>query len=171
MNDDYLKYVATIKHTFTGPTGSSMCVDVPKGCNGPSYGDGNVMSFSLPKEHDCNHGFSKFLCVRCVGRQTNIGNIPVAETSVVGGNEPSRGTLRFGYITPITTEPSVPDYWAKMGPSSSLPLSWNATSGTYSDVRPQFLTGPASYPQDVSKSDGLRIQLPRTFSFDLPHSE
>jgi len=95
---DPTPYIATIKHLYTGPTGPNIFDATPKGCNGPNgpiecvnvmdiagnlvpvkrtwsgtFGDGNV-SFSLPKEGDCIHGSSKFMCVRCVGRQTTIAH-------------------------------------------------------------------------------------------------
>ena len=90
---DPTQYIATIKHLYTGPTGTNIFDATPKGCNGPAdpslitsvmdiagnlvpvkrtwsgtFGDGNV-SFALPKD-ECIHGSSKFMCARCVGRLT-----------------------------------------------------------------------------------------------------
>jgi len=134
---DPTPYIATIKHLYTGPTGSCMIDATPKGCNGApdpklvsyvnvmdiagnlvpvqwadargnrSFGDGNV-SFSLPKEDECIHGSSKFICARCVGRQTQI-----------------------------TTELSTQESSVKKRLSSSPLLSQNATSGMCSSLRPQ----------------------------------
>ena len=49
--------------------------NVPKRTWSGTFGDGNV-SFSLPKEDECIHGSSKFICVRCVGRLTTEPSKP-----------------------------------------------------------------------------------------------
>ena len=158
---DPTPYIATIKHLYTGPTGTNIFDATPKGCNGPpdprlitsvmdiagnlvpvkrtwsgTFGDGNV-SFSLPKDDECIHGSSKFICARCVGR--------------------------------LTTEPSKPDCSVKKGRSSSPLLSLNATSGMCSSLRPQSPSEHFQPVQDETKSDGLHNRPSRTLSFALPH--
>lgn len=159
MSDPF-PYIATIKHLYTGPTGTNIFDATPKGCNGPpdpklitsvmdiagnlvpakrtwsgTFGDGNV-SFSLPKDDECIHGSSKFFCARCVGRQTQI-----------------------------TTELSTQESSVKKRLSSSPLLSLNATSGMCSALRPQSPSEHFQPVQDETKSDGLHTRLSRTLSF------
>ena len=155
---DPTPYIATIKHLYTGPTGTNILDATPKGCNGPSeptytlmdiagnnvavkrtwsgtFGDGNV-SFSLPKEGDCIHGSSKFMCVFC--DKTNI--------------RPTKAH-------------SEPESSEKTGPSSNPPLSQNETSGMCSSLRPQSPSALFDVVPDETKSDGRHIRPARTLSF------
>jgi len=161
MSDPF-PYIATIKHLYTGPTGTNIFDATPKGCNGPSeptmnvmdiagnivpikydflpvkrtysgtFGDGNV-SFSLPKDDECIHGSSKFICARCVGR--------------------------------LTTEPSKQDCSEKKGSSSSPLVSQSATFGMCSSLRPQSPSEHFSVVPDETKSDGRHTRPSRTLSF------
>ena len=158
---DPTPYIATIKHLYTGPTGTNIFDATPKGCNGPpdpklithanvmdiagnlvpvkrtysgTFGDGNV-SFSLPKEGDCIHGSSKFMCVFC--------------------DKTSRPTI----------EPSKPESLEKTGPSSNPPLSLNETSGMCSALRPQSPSALFDVVPDETKSDGRHTRPFRTLSF------
>ena len=154
---DPTPYIATIKHLYTGPTGTNVVDATPKGCNGPAYvnlmdiagnnvavkrtwsgtfGDGNV-SFSLPKEGDCIHGSSKFVCVFC----DKLYNI--------------RPTI----------EPSKPESLEKTGPSSNPLLSPNETSGMCSALRPQSPSALFDVVPDETKSDGRHTRPFRTLSF------
>lgn len=153
---DPTPYIATIKHLYTGPTGTNIFDATQKGCNGPpdpklvgyvnvmdiagnivpvkrtwsgTFGDGNV-SFSLPKEGHCIHGSSVFMCGRC-----------------------------------FTTEPSKQDCLPKTGLSSNLPLSPNGTSGMCSSLRPQSPSELFEPFQDETKSDGRHTRPARTLSF------
>jgi len=161
MSDPF-PYIATIKHLYTGPTGTNILDATPKGCNGPAepigfvnvmdiagnlvpvkrtwsgtFGDGNV-SFSLPKEGECIHGSSKFMCVFC--------------------------EKWYGVKRP-TIEPSKQESSEKTGPSSNPPLSQNETSGMYSSLRPQSPSEHFSSVPDETKSDGPHTRLSRTLSF------
>ena len=159
---DPLPYIATIKHLYTGPTGTNILDATPKGCNGPAepigfvnvmdiagnivpvkrtwsgtFGDGNV-SFSLPKEDECRHGSSKYMCVYC--------------------------EKWYGVKKP-TIEHSKPESSEKTGSSSTPLVSQNETSGMCSSLRPQSPSEHFSDVPDETKSDNLRIRLSRTLSF------
>lgn len=160
MSDPF-PYIATIKHLYTGPTGTNIFDATPKGCNGPpdpklytnvmdiagnlvpvkrtwsgTFGDGNV-AFSLPKGGlMCIHGSSQFICARCVGRQTQT-----------------------------TTEPSTQDCSVKKDCSASSPLSSRESGGMCSSLRPQSPSELFSSVPDETKSDGPHTRLSRTLSF------
>lgn len=153
-------HIATIKHLYSGPTGTNTLDATPKGCNGPSqptisvmdiagnavsvnrtwsgtFGDGNV-PFSLPKEGECPHGSSRYMCVFC--------------EKWYGAKKP-------------TIELSKPESSEKTDSSSSLPLSQSETSGMCSALRPQSPSELFSDFQDETRLDGLRSRLSRTLSF------
>jgi hypothetical protein len=133
---DPTPYIATIKHLYSGSV-STNTNEAIKEITKPTmyrtwsgtYGDGNIV-FSLPKEGECLHGSSKFLCVFCEKL----------------------------YDVKPTTEPSKPDCSVKTGLSASPPLSLNATSETHSASWTQFLGGLVSSSPSETKSDGRHSQ-------------
>ena len=147
------EHIATIQHLYSGPTGTNTLdatqprpilnvmdiagntVSMNRTWSG-TFGDGNV-TFSLPKDGECQHGSSRFMCVFC----------------------------EKWYGPKQTTEPSKPESSEKTGSSSSLPLSPNGTSGMCSSLHPQSPSELFSDFQGESKSDGLRSRLSRTLSF------
>lgn len=132
---DPTPYIATIKHLYSGSI-STNTNEAIKEITKPTvyrtwsgtFGDGNVAS-SLPKEGECQHGSSKFLCVFC----------------------------EKWYGVKPTTEPSKPDCSVKTGQPSNPPLFLNATSETHSASLTQSLEGLVSSSPNATKSDGLRI--------------
>ena len=133
---DPTPYIATIKHFYSGNVATNTN-DAIKEITKPTvyrtwsgtFGDGNVAS-SLPKEGECLHGSSKFICVFC--------------EKLYGVKKP-------------TIESSKPDCSVKTGLSASPPLSLNATSETHSASLTQSLEGLVLSSPSETKSDGLRI--------------
>ena len=110
---DPTPYIATIKHLYTGPTGTNVVDATPKGCNGPAYV--NLMDIA-----------GNNVAVKRTWSGT-FGDGNVSYT-------PPKG--KYEFIT-LTTEPSKPESSEKTGPSSNPPLSQNETSGMCSSLRPQ----------------------------------
>ena len=119
---DPTPYIATIKNLYSAP------VEMKRTLSG-TFGDGNV-AFSLPKEGECIHGSSKFICVFC---QKWYGLKP-------------------------TIISSMPSCSVKTGQPSNPPLSLNATSGKHSASLTQSLAGLVSSSPNATKSDGLHSQ-------------
>ena len=119
-----MEHIATIKHLYSGPADTNSYVRTWSG----TFGDGNVSYFG-----------------------GNIGNIPKSETFGVAEIKPHEDTLRKGYITLITTEPSTPDCWLKKGSSSNPPLSLCATCGRPLASYSQSLVEPFQPFQGASK--------------------
>lgn len=157
------EHIATIKHLYASPTGTNTVDATPKGCNGSldpklytnimdikgnvvpvsngflnrTFGDGNV-PFSLPKDSNCQHDNSPYMCVFC--------------------------EKWYGIKKP-TTESSAPDCSEKTDFSSSPLLSLNGTSGMYSALRPQSPSTLFETSLSETKSSGLHNRLSRTVSF------
>ena len=126
---DPTPYIATIKHLCSFPTKTNINGSMYRTWSG-TFGDGNV-SFSLPKEGECKHGSSEFLCVFCE---------------------------KLYDVKKPTIEPSKQDCLPKTGLSSNPPLSQSATSGMCSSLRPQSPSALFEPFPDVDISGGRYIQ-------------
>lgn len=135
MSSDPFPYIATIKHTYTGPTGTNIYAETPKGCNGPHYT--NLMDIA--------------------------GNIVPVQYEWITKNSHRTWSGTFGdgnvvmpkyeecNIIPITKAPSTQDCLEKRGQTSSPLLSQSGTSGMCSSLRPQSPSALFEPFQDGSK--------------------
>ena len=136
---DPTPYIATIKHLYSDSNGPNTSVEPIYRTLSGTFGDGNIQ-FSLPKEGDCIHGSAKFLCVFC----------------------------EKWYGVKPTTALSTPSCLEKMGQTSSLLVSGNATSETHSASLKPSLEGLFQTSPSETKSDGRHTQpVQREPSFRL----
>jgi len=122
MSSDPFPYIATIKPTYTGPTGTNIYDETPKGCNGTHFTTlmdiaGNV----VPVDYEW---------IRTWSGTFGDGNVVMPK---------------------ITKEPSKQDCSEKKGQTSSSPLSQSGTSGMCSSLRPQSPSALFEPFQDGSK--------------------